>query len=97
MATGRVVGDVSMLSPDELGDLMVAEGIDYDVSLSFVGNKISGAHLLQLNDGHLKELVPVLGDRLAVKSWIASFAFGQSGTQAVDSPGEVSLSIVEQH
>lgn len=53
-------------SVNELCDFLKQE-LSVEVSESFFMHKIDGETFLQLNDEYLKELVPLLGNRLKVK------------------------------
>ena len=55
------------LTIDEFAERLVEEGIEDEVVKTFEENRISGAVFLQLQEDDLKELVPVIGDRVKVR------------------------------
>lgn len=65
--------DMESWSPNEVVLFLAGEvpDIDENVLKSFADNKVSGDLLLDLDDDSLRELIPVLGDRIRVKKVIA--------------------------
>ena len=65
------VGSVSFdkCSPQEVCSFLLQEvpGLDEEVLETFQRHKISGAVFLDVTDEYLRELVPLLGDRIRVK------------------------------
>ena len=61
------VDELSTYLVDELCNDYLADRVDEDVIATFRKHKISGAMFLSLEDEQLKELFPILGDRMAVK------------------------------
>jgi len=54
-------------SYDDFGEFLEAEGAHEDIIRTFLDNRISGEAFLSLEEDDLKELVPVIGDRIFVK------------------------------
>lgn len=70
--------DIAKLSATELADFLLVklEGeIEFPdiITSKFKDNKITGQLFLALTHEELKELIPIIGDRRAVKSVIDSF------------------------
>ena len=61
------VDELSTYLVDELCNDYLADRVDEDVIATFRKHKISSAMFLSLEDEQLKELFPILGDRMAVK------------------------------
>ena len=61
-----MANDISIMSKEELAYLE-QEGLDSDVIETLRSNKISGSSFLELSLEDLKELFPIVGDRIAVK------------------------------
>jgi len=55
------------LSCDDFSEFLEAEGAHEDIVRAFSDNRISGEAFLSLEEEDLKELVPVVGDRIFVK------------------------------
>jgi len=55
------------LSYDDFGKFLEAEGAHEDIIRTFLDNRISGEAFLSLEEDDLKELVPIMGDRIFVK------------------------------
>lgn len=55
---------VDGLNCEDLAHYLEAEGVHEDVISTFVSNRISGRTFLALSDEDLKELVPIIGDRV---------------------------------
>ena len=55
---------VQDLSCKDLTHYLEAEGVHEDVVSTFVSNRICGRTFLALSNEDLKELVPILGDRV---------------------------------
>lgn len=51
---------------DEFCDYLLEKGFHSDVMTSFNRNRVSGVTFLALSDDDLKDLVPVIGDRVNV-------------------------------
>ena len=62
-----MANDISIMSKEELASYLEQEGLDSDVIETLRSNKISGSSFLELSLEDLKELFPIVGDRIAVK------------------------------
>ena len=58
---------ISIMSKEELPSYLEQEGLDTDVIDTLKCNKISSSSFLELSSEDLKELFPIVGDRIAVK------------------------------
>lgn len=58
---------VEVLNCEDFGNFLEAEGLHEDIVSTFVGNRICGQVFLALTEDDLKELVPVIGDRVRVR------------------------------
>lgn len=64
--------DVGSLSVDELCDVLSNKGLSEEVVAAIETNKVSGKAFLALTDEHLKEMFPLIGERIAVKEQIVA-------------------------
>ena len=53
---------------DDVCDYLEEKGFHSDIVTSFHRNRMSGATFLELSEDDLKDLVPVIGDRVTVRS-----------------------------
>lgn len=59
---------IEEMEVDEFCDyLMQDKGVHSEVVISFNRNRISGATFLELSEDDLRDLVPVIGDRVNVR------------------------------
>ena len=65
--------DVGSLSVEELCDLLSNKGLSEEVVQAIETNKVGGRSFLVLTDEHLKEMFPLVGERIAVKQQIVAF------------------------
>lgn len=56
--------------PEELGDFLLFKGFRDDVAFAMVTNNVSGEVFLDLSEEDLKELIPIVGDRITVRKLI---------------------------
>lgn len=52
---------------EELRSYLLDIGVHEDVVGNIIGNRVTGALFLQLNEDDLKELTPTIGDRIALR------------------------------
>ena len=52
---------------EELGEFLQLNGLHDDIVSTFVAHKVSGEAFLELTEGDLKELIPNIGDRVAIR------------------------------
>lgn len=58
---------------DAVAELLAGKGISSEVIESFRINRISGEALLKLSEEDLKELAPLIGERIEVRAIIESY------------------------
>ena len=58
---------IDSLSHDEFGDFLSERGLHEDVVSLFVAQRVSGAAFLKISEDDLKELIPIIGDRILVR------------------------------
>lgn len=63
---------VAKMSREELCDYLDGKGLDPEAVDTVRQNRLSGATFLELSKEHLKELFPVVGDRIAVSKLLES-------------------------
>ena len=63
---------VAKMSKEELCDYLDGKGLDPEAVDAVRQNRLSGATFLELSKEHLKELFPVVGDRIAVSKLLES-------------------------
>ena len=51
----------------DFSEFLISEGFHEDVVSAFSSNRICGQTFLQLNEGDLQELLPVIGDRVRIR------------------------------
>ena len=61
-----MMDEVSDLSKQELSKYLERQGLEPEVIDTIKRNRISGASFLELKSEHLKELFPVICDRITV-------------------------------
>ena len=61
------VMEVRALNCEDLGNFLEAEGFHENILSAFIRNRICGKTFLALTEDDLKELVPVIGDRVHVR------------------------------
>lgn len=66
------VDRVAKMSKDDLCDYLNSKGLDPEAVDTVKQNRLSGATFLELSKEHLKELFPVVGDRIAVSKLLES-------------------------
>ena len=59
--------EVQTLNCEDFGNFLEAEGFHEDIVSVFIGNRICGNSFLALTEDDLKELVPIIGDRVRVR------------------------------
>ena len=69
-----------LFSPSKVSDFLrdKVPGISEDVLENVIDHKIDGEVFLDLNDAYLKEIAPLLGDRLKIRRAITSVLAGRS-------------------
>ena len=60
-------GRVSDLSVEGMADYLLSEGVRNTLVAEFKRNLVSGAAFLQLTEEDLKELVPLIGERVLLR------------------------------
>ena len=63
---------VAKMSKEELCDYLNGKTLDPEAVDTVRQNRLSGATFLELSKEHLKELFPVVGDRIAVSKLLES-------------------------
>ena len=58
---------LNLLNCDEFSEFLEAQGAHEDIVASFSTNRISGEAFLNLSEDDLKELLPVIGDRVYIR------------------------------
>lgn len=58
---------LEVLNCEEFSEFLEAQGAHGDIIASFSSNRISGEVFLNLSEDDLKELLPVIGDRVYVR------------------------------
>ena len=58
---------VKVLNCEDFGHFLEAKGVYEDVVSTFVNNRICGRTFLTLTEDDLKELVPIIGDRVYIR------------------------------
>ena len=58
---------VERMNISEFGRYLAEEGIHKDIIVAFAANRICGSTFLKLNEEDLKELIPLIGDRIRVR------------------------------
>ena len=77
----QTMARIEEMGVDEFCDyLWEQKGFHSDIVTSFNRNRISGATFLDLNDEDLKDLVPVVGDRVNVRKLLIELREVQSST-----------------
>ena len=69
---------VSKMSKEDLCDYLNTKGLDLEAIDTVKQNRLSGATFLELSKEHLKELFPVIGDRIAVSKLLESLKVSSS-------------------
>ena len=63
---------ITIFDCDDLRDFLVKEGYHEDVVSTFSTNRICSQTFLEMTDEDLKELIPVMGDRIRVRKLLKS-------------------------
>ena len=58
---------IEPLSHDEFGDFLSERGFHVDVISLFVDQHVSVAAFLKISEDDLKELIPIIGDRILIR------------------------------
>ena len=58
---------------EAVADLLAGKGVSLEVIENFRINKISGDALLKLSEDDIKELVPLIGERVEVRAIIENY------------------------
>lgn len=74
------VDRVAKMSKDELCDYLKCKDLDPEAVETVKQNRLSGATFLELSKEHLKELFPVVGDRIAVSKLLESLKVSSTYT-----------------
>lgn len=82
MAMAVTKDQVHSFSGDELCEYLESQNVDPDIIETVKKNKISGASFLQLTEDHLKEMFPVIGERMCVSQLLQTL----KGPQLTVSP-----------
>ena len=59
--------DVEKYDCQQLSDYLLSSGIREEVTEAFQANLINGEAFLELSEEDLKELLPVIGDRILIR------------------------------
>lgn len=62
---------INALTVSGLLDFLLSKEVSQDVLNSFEHHGIDGAAFLEMNDEHLKEVAPRIGDRIALKKLLS--------------------------
>lgn len=65
-------GKIEELDSAEFGDYLLEEGFHEDIVSAFTKNRIRGEDFLEMTEEDLKELLPVVGDRIHVRKLLKS-------------------------
>lgn len=85
--------DVGSLSVEELCDVLSNKGLSEEVVKAIETNKVGGRAFLALTDEHIKEMFPLIGERIAVKQQIVDFG-GRAAEQTYQGATEVCYNIL---
>ena len=67
MDESNICDIIEPLSHEEFGDFLSERGLHEDAVSAFVSQRVSGAAFLKLSEDDLKELIPIIGDRILVR------------------------------
>ena len=73
----RVMAAVHTFSGEDLCEHLERENVDPSIIETVKKNKLSGASFLQLTDDHLKEMFPVIGERMLVSQLLQALKGSQ--------------------
>ena len=76
---------VVKMSKEDLCDYLDTKGLDSEVVDTVKKNRLNGATFMELSKEHLKELFPVIGDRIAVTKLLESLKVSSSHERTDDS------------
>lgn len=65
-----MASSIQSFSKDELTKYLEDKGLEREVIDTIKKNRITGATFMELTPEHLKELLPVIGDRIALSKII---------------------------
>ena len=58
---------ITSMECEEFSDYLLAKGLHEDVVSKIVGNRIDGQLFISLSEDEVKELAPVIGDRIRLR------------------------------
>ena len=58
---------INSMECKEFSDYLLAKGLHEDVVSKIVGNRINGQFFISLSEDEVKELAPVIGDRICLR------------------------------
>lgn len=58
---------IQALSHQDFGDFLSERGFHEDLVSLFVDQRVSGAAFLKISEDDLKELIPIVGDRILIR------------------------------
>lgn len=58
---------LKLLNCEELSEVLESQGVHGDIVAAFSNNRISGEAFLNLTEDDLKELLPIIGDRIYIR------------------------------
>jgi len=67
MAAESSVVAVQTMTCEQLNDYLIDKGMHSDVSTIIMANRIDGELFMGMDEDDLKEIVPVLGDRMRLR------------------------------
>ena len=76
---------VAKMSKEDLCDYLNTKGLDPEAIDTVKKNRLSGATFLELSKEHLKELFPIVGDRIAVSTLLESLKMSSTRAGADNS------------
>ena len=68
------------LDAQEFADFLLERGVHEDAAAAFLSNRISGENFLSISEDDLKDLLPVIGDRITVRKILQEFKVGLNVT-----------------
>ena len=63
-----IIAELKLLNCEEFSEFLEEQGAHEDIIASFSSNRISGEAFLNLSEDDLKELLPVIGDRVYIRN-----------------------------
>jgi len=64
------------LDAREFADFLLERGVHEDAAAAFLSNRISGENFLSISEDDLKDLLPVIGDRITIRKILQEFKVG---------------------